>query len=360
MAKKRRFSTFSLSFLDIMSCGFGAVALVFLIIKHDVDTNVESTHKNLLAEVNLLEEEVLIGEEGLVKTRNTLSTIDQQLVDAKGLAKRIIEEINTTEGRIKSLNQRDTDDDVSQLQKQLRELEQEKQALLEQNEAIGNRALQFIGEGDRQYLTGLKLGGNRVLILVDASASMLDDTLINVIRRRNMSDSAKQQSKKWQRAVKTAEWVSSQLPPDSFFQMYTFNTKIDALVPSSRDQWLSVSNEQDLQTAVKSLYNTIPEGGTSLLNAFASIRQFERRPDNIILITDGLPTQGAQKPKKNTVDAVTRYKLFEEAVNTLPDRVPINTILFAMEGDPLAAMSYWRLAIDSKGSFLSPSKDWPL
>ena len=33
MSKKRAFSTFSLSFLDIMSCGLGAVALVFLIFR---------------------------------------------------------------------------------------------------------------------------------------------------------------------------------------------------------------------------------------------------------------------------------------------------------------------------------------
>lgn len=35
MARKRRgFNVFSLSFLDIMSCGFGATILVFLIIDH--------------------------------------------------------------------------------------------------------------------------------------------------------------------------------------------------------------------------------------------------------------------------------------------------------------------------------------
>ena len=36
--EKRRVSTFSLSFLDIMACGFGAVTLLFLILKHDADT----------------------------------------------------------------------------------------------------------------------------------------------------------------------------------------------------------------------------------------------------------------------------------------------------------------------------------
>jgi len=40
MRTRRKITAFSLSFLDIMSCGFGAVVLLFLIIKHNVDANV--------------------------------------------------------------------------------------------------------------------------------------------------------------------------------------------------------------------------------------------------------------------------------------------------------------------------------
>jgi hypothetical protein len=39
--------------------------------------------------------------------------------------------------------------------------------------------------------------------------------------------------------------------------------------------------------------------------------------------------------------------------------VPINVILLPMEGDPMAAAAYWRLAQITRGSFLSPSEDWP-
>jgi hypothetical protein len=30
-----------------------------------------------------------------------------------------------------------------------------------------------------------------------------------------------------------------------------------------------------------------------------------------------------------------------------------------MDGDPDAAGYFWRLAIDSDGSFMTPSSDWP-
>ena len=70
MARKRRqFTTFNLSFLDIMSCGFGATVLVFLIIDHSVKTETKDLNRDLMSEVSMLEEDVRDGEAGLVKLR---------------------------------------------------------------------------------------------------------------------------------------------------------------------------------------------------------------------------------------------------------------------------------------------------
>jgi hypothetical protein len=43
----------------------------------------------------------------------------------------------------------------------------------------------------------------------------------------------------------------------------------------------------------------------------------------------------------------------------LPINVPVNVILLAMEGDPLAAPAYWTLALRTGGSMLAPAEDWP-
>jgi hypothetical protein len=67
-----------------------------------------------------------------------------------------------------------------------------------------------------------------VLIALDTSASMLDDTIVNVIRRRNMDDERKRMAPKWQRAVRTVEWLSAQLPLDAHFQIYGFDTDPNA------------------------------------------------------------------------------------------------------------------------------------
>ncbi|MNL80514.1 hypothetical protein D3C87_2073920 [compost metagenome] len=54
-----------------------------------------------------------------------------------------------------------------------------------------------------------------------------------------------------------------------------------------------------------------------------------------------------------------RRQHFETAIAKLPKGIPVNTILFPMEGDPEAAALFWQLALDTKGAFIAPSRDWP-
>ena len=357
MAKKRRFSTFSLSFLDIMSCGFGAVALIFLIIKHDVDNQTESLHPQLQAEVSLLEEEILDGEANLVRAKNTVSDVDQRIAEAQGLARIINEDLNTVQAAIKNTD--DPNQDISALQQKLQELESEKQRLQEENEKLGNKSRRFVGQGNRQYLTGLKLGGSNVLILLDSSASMLGETIVNIVRRRNMDTSAKLASEKWQRALGTVEWLTAQLPQAASYQIFNFNTQASAGISGSERQWLKVSDKAQLERVVDNLRQVTPENGTNLYQSFTALAGLSPAPDNIFIITDGLPTLGRKAPKKNTITGPDRLKLFNEAIELLPKGVPVNTILLPLEGDIMAAPAYWQLAQVTQGAFLTPSKDWP-
>ncbi len=359
MTRKRRFTTFSLSFLDIMSCGFGAVALIFLIIKHDVDNQTVIENEELLAEVNLLEEDIRDGEEGLVRARNTLSALDQRLAEAKGLATRISQDIELSRSRLEELIADQSQDSIESLEEQVRKLQAQKDELEKVDQQRGNDVRQFIGQGNRQYLTGMKFGGSHILILLDGSASMLDDSIVNVIRRRNMPDDIKRNAEKWQRALSTVDWLSAQLPQESQYQIYTFNTEVKSSITDTENTWLNVSDGAELEQGILNLRKRIPEGGTSLERVFQSISLMSPRPDNIYLITDGLPTQGLKKPKGSTVSGTERFRLFERAVDILPRGVPVNVILAPMEGDPRAASAFWQLAQITNGSFISPSKDWP-
>lgn len=358
MARKREFSTFSLSFLDIMSCGLGAVALIFLIIKHETNTHIDQQQQDLRSEVNLLETEVKEGQEHLVKIRNTLSDLDMQLVDADGLARRINDDITAVRDKIIELDADDSDQQIKALENELQILAEQKKEL-EDELKKGQDIRRLEGHGQRQYLTGLQVGGDRVLILLDASASMLDASIVNVIRRRNMSDDTKRASAKWQRALATVEWLTAQFAEDAHYQIYTFNTRITASVANTESQWLAVADEEEVERAMLNLREVVPQKGTSLERAFQSVAGLDPLPDNILLITDGLPTQGLSRPKGNTVSGPERVALYENAVSALPRGIPVNVMLWPMEGDPMAAAAFWKLAQFTAGSFLSPSKDWP-
>jgi hypothetical protein len=363
MARRQRsFTTFNLSFLDIMSCGFGAVVLVFLIIDHSIEVQSQELNKDLLSEVNLLEQDVADGEAGLVKLRNTLSDVDLQIVQAQGRATRITEELAEYEAQIESLR-RDgfTDDaDVQRLKAEINSLESEIKKLRQAADDSGGRnARSYIGQGNRQYLTGLNLGGRRIVILLDISSSMLADRLVNIIRLRNMDEGTQRKADKWVRALNTVDWLAAQLPPDADYQVITFNTEAQAALASTQDQWLEVANQAQLESVGAALRKITPSGGTSLETALASLKNLSPAPDNIFLITDGLPTQGSRPPRGSKVSGAQRLKFYQQAVKQLPSGVPVNVILAPMEGDPMAASAFWQLAQGTRGAFLAPSRDWP-
>lgn len=354
MAKKRRINPFSLSFLDIMACGFGAVTLLFLILKPDTPT-VTTADPNIAAEVKLLQEDIRVGQEELVVLRNSLADVEQNTDQAQGLSERIVERIQQLERELSA--QSDPEQEVATLRKQVEELEEEISVLEDQSRDADTR--QFVGQGDRQYLTGVKLGGRNVLILLDASASMLAEDIVNTVIRRNQSDEVKKRSEKWQRALKTVEWLVSQMPPATQVQVVTFNTTPSTVVELENSDYASVADPEELDQLFNNLNQVVPQNGTSLINAFATINQLQPRPDNLFLITDGLPTQGDKAPRRATITGRDRERLFSRALDTLPNNLPVNVVLFPFEGDPTAAAAFWRLALATRGSFLSPAKDWP-
>lgn len=360
--KRRAFNPLSLAFLDVMSCGFGAVVLLFLILDHAAQVEAVEGDSGVTAEIELLEEEILEGQAGLVALRNTLDEVSLEVVTAEGLARQIQQQIDDFMQELAAMenNSLATVESVEQLRADVRALEEELQRLqasaLEQE---GSSVRQFLGDGDRQYLSGLYLGGNRILILVDRSASMLDETLVNIIRTRNMSDDAKRNAPKWQRVVKTVDWISSQLPITSRYQIYSFSEDAGAVLAGTDGQWLEVADRDQLNEAIEQIRLTVPESGTNLARVFAAVAGMNPPPDNVFLITDGLPTLGDGRNRDTLVTPRQRLELFEDAADLLPERIPVNVILMPLEGDPSAAAAYWQLAQYTRGSFLTPSKDWP-
>jgi hypothetical protein len=110
---------------------------------------------------------------------------------------------------------------------------------------------------------------------------------------------------------------------------------------------------------MQAVRSAVPAGGTSLVSLVDAINAMSPPPDNVYLIIDSLPTQGSREPRGSTVTGRERLELYSDAVAKLPKQMPVNVIMFPMEGDPMASAAYWNLARTTGGSFLSPSKDWP-
>ena len=352
--KKRDEVPFNLSFLDVMCCGLGAVILLVLILSGRVQQKREDITKDLQTELvrvtalyntaradsrpkgappdkpqgqasntqaNRPNEAAPRPPEPKADqpTENAAADVDTEV---NRLNDRIKEARKDTEAAVASA--RDTERAIKTLEKENDALESATRLLTSRKiiSEPGARPIGFTGDGQRQYLTGIKLGGERTLILVDASASMLDELIVNIVRRKLMSPASRRDAPKWARVVRSVHWLVANLPSNKRFQVYVFNTEAQPAIAGTDHQWLSTSDANQLSNAVAAIRNVTPDKGTSLHQAFAVARRLNPMPDSIILLTDGLPTQGFQPTRAHTISGDDRLKLFEAAISSPPTGHP--------------------------------------
>ncbi len=204
------------------------------------------------------------------------------------------------------------------------------------------------------------MGGERILILLDASASMLDETIVNVIRRRNLPDDLKRESDKWQRALRTVDWLTTQIPVASSFQIYTFNTEARPALTGTRRALAGRRRRRLAGAGGKCAAGAVvPANGTSLHKAGSRRQKLDPQPDNIYLIVDGLPTMGDKIVTSGKVSGRDRVRHIDRSLNVLPAGIPVNVSPVPDGGRPHGGLQLLALAQLTGGSFMSPSADWP-
>ena len=361
MAKEREFNFNTLSFLDIMSCGFGAVILLYgIVLGYNQDfepSEAVSTPQISDEKTSRLEQKIkeLLALEKSEEERFKKKAADNQ---------RKIASIKLTETRVKNLI-----DENKERKQKLREI----QRRINTDESIQDflegqeleqvtmlKATMNQAGGFKEVLTGMRLGGSHILILLDSSSSMLAEDLVNIIRRRNMEQQEKILSPKWQRGIAFVEWIMEKIPEEAKYQVVLFNERANYVLQDTAGTWLDGSNDQDRERTQATLKKVAPSGGTSLYHAFSVISSLSPMPDNVYLLVDSLPTMHSKVPSNYTISSQDRRGYFRRSVSSLPDNVPpINVILFPMEADPYAPIEYWELADKTGGSFIQPQKDWP-
>jgi hypothetical protein len=362
--RRRRVEVFSLSFLDCICCGFGAVVLFYTMVAGQAGIKRIRTSDVLQAEVNKLEEEVLVGTRNLVLLRNTLKKTEAETTLAAARASTLLDEVGAAREEAlrvgaTSMAQREHINSLKTDLKQLEEGTKRLKASAVQAAPAGQRVRAFRGTGNRKYITGIHLKGKHVLVLIDRSASMMDEELDKILKLRNQNQALRRQTAKWRQTLDIADWLATQFPPGSKFQMYGFNTVATPLVSDSGGKWLDPADPKLLMQAVDSLRAMTPEGGTSLFNAYEAIRSLSPRPDQVVLVTDGLPTQGKERGSRKFVNVGQRARLFDEARRNLPPNIPVDVILLPMQGDLPAPFAFWTMARETGGNFLMPAADWP-
>ncbi len=353
MRRHRKSEGFNLAFLDIMSCGLGAVVLVFMLVKHDVGSS--STETDLLTkDVQQLE----LQQDELQKTLEQLLNISQSKAE-----------------KIAQLRARLTQLEQSLLQKKM-SLVQKKDQLAALKNDIAKRPiakkedlLEDNRGGEENYLMGLRVEGHRIAVLVDSSASMTDEKLIDIIKRKNSSAAVKKQGPKWLRTQKTVRWILARVPKTSQVAVISYNSSVKSL---GKANWMKLDNPSTLAALYKEIDTIIPQGATNLQKGLQAVSG--RNATDLYVITDGLPTAGESRyaslnpfancssllGKASTISGECRVKLFRQTIKeTNLGRVKVNVILLPIEGDPDAINEYWRWAALSGGLVISPAVNWP-
>jgi hypothetical protein len=362
VARRRTIEVFTLSFLDCICCGFGAVILFYTIVSAQSGVVRLKETDRLSSEVSRVKEQVVTGERNLVVLRDTLQKTRNETASATRETNRIVADLESRREQLSSYDAQTLARraHIEKLKADIRSLEESNKRL-----EAGSRERAPLGQevsgraaAERRYITGLSLRGRRILILLDVSASMLHQDLVSILRLRNQDDAHKRAAAKWRRAVAIVDWLMAQVPAASSYQVLTFNTQVQPLVPGS-SAWLAGGDAVARARGMQALETLVPANGTSLYNAFAAARTLNPLPDQIVLITDGLPTQGKTQGLRRYVNSAERMRLFDEAVSQLPEHVPIDCVLLPMEGDLQAAHRFWHLARVTDGTLLMPAKDWP-
>lgn len=347
MAAKRKTESSTLAFLDIISCGLGAVILIFLIIKHNVDIGSEQTD-DLKAQLAALEQQA-------EKLATETEKLKRQNADTEQAGKSLEDQLVESDGKLAALKQQNTS---KEKQNKITEGELEK---IEVETPVDR--VELSGAGQANYIVGMKVEGERIAIIIDHSTSMTHPTLEQAVIAKFDSPSQRQRAPKWQRTVRVAKWLLARVPEKSKYAVIGFNNQSSILSPNN--SWLPASNTADLAVTIRNIASLSPSGGTNLEAGIKEALNLSPKPTSIYIVTDGLPTNGSDTcSQRSSVTPVCRKTLMRKASRVLSTafprgEVPVNTILLPMTGDPDAQSLFWGWANTSKGIVLSPSKSWP-
>lgn len=353
MKFRKRTEGFNLAFLDIMACGLGAVILVLMIVKQKVD-EAPIEVDNLKQDISQLEQ---VQSEALLTLRELEAAKQSQQSRQAALQAALREKQSILARQSESFE--GSQAELAQLKSAITDIKVPDREDLVETQQVN----------EENYLLGLRVEGRKIAILVDISASMTNEKLIDIIQTKSRSTQVKQQAPKWLRTKKTVEWLLARLPAESEVVVVAFSD--EATVLGGNASWRP-GNSQTVNAIMAELNTLVPQGATNLQKGLDTLNTFS--PSNLYVVTDGLPTKGESRYRSlnpfascssltgsaATISGDCRVKLFQQTITESGRRdIQVDVILLPLEGDPDAFNQYWSWAAVTGGLVISPAGNWP-
>ena len=338
MIRRREMSGSALAFIDVMACGLGAVLLLFVLL--DFEEAIEGLPITVIDLTDNSEYDRLTAENQQLRTQ--LESLQSEIsAEKKNIGQLIVETIDAS---AKTL--------AATLPQEIKQIKP----------TVRNSS----SSGD---LVGLQIKGERILIMLDSSASMAEEELIDVlVGVADKSGNKLKSGAKWAQALSIVRWIADSGPQQSRYQLITYSDR-----PSAHTQsWVSAD---EMKSRLSSISNELaPAGATNLELALDLASDKHSDVSSIYIVTDGLPTQASASIRirnvsncgisvRRAVPNVTgecREALFQDSIKalTMPS-VVVNVVLLPFEGDPMAAPNYWQWVTKTGGRIFSPDRNWP-
>ncbi|MCY3628353.1 MAG: hypothetical protein F4039_06815 [Gammaproteobacteria bacterium] len=369
---------FALSFLDVLSCGLGAAILLLLIVKHGtslvpVDTQEDvATQEQKLADIL----DGKLAQQGALEAQLAASSQDIQtaIANKEALASSQDQQLQNLRAQLSLLSS--ARNDLKNIQEEVTSLQLQREAQF----ATPTLEVEEEELGQTGQLGGIQIKDDYVVILLDRSASMLDHSLVEIIRLRNSDAYYRNNASKWMTAKRTAIWGFKHIGEGKNFVLLTFSDTVQDLDGTEVELSTTLTWKQrgepglTLQKVANTIQKVEAAGPTDLESAVTLLKTLEPLPRQILLITDGLPTVPGQRrlsavkgcpPSKNLTAKLSsncRRNIFERVERVFRrdlTQTEINVVLLPLEGDAAAVRKYWELASRHSGRVLAPAPNWP-
>ncbi|NPA94209.1 MAG: VWA domain-containing protein, partial [Thermodesulfobacteria bacterium] len=164
--KNRTIDVFSLSFLDVVSCGFGAIVLLLVISQFSEPRVTKEMTVKLKARIEALEKE-------RIKLKGQIAVADDQLTSRQEQVSRLKERVAKLEGELRQVRGRlkaaATDQEARKII--AKQLEQARQKLTEEMKRL--QAMRPVTYKRKAIVGGIPVDSQYIIFVIDTSGSML-------------------------------------------------------------------------------------------------------------------------------------------------------------------------------------------